>query len=76
MPEMKSKYTMFCIELPPLNHLTDLAPRVRGTGDHVGEYGYALLLDQYGQVEVLWDDGGRELVPVESLVFLNNGGTE
>ena len=67
---------MFAVELPEFGHLVDLAPRVRGTGDHAGEYGYALTLDEYGQVEVAWDDGDRDWVKATALVFLNNGNGE
>jgi hypothetical protein len=48
----------------------DLAPRVQGTGDFVGEYGYALCLLAGEKVRVLWDEGGVKDVNVSNLIWL------
>jgi hypothetical protein len=59
------------IDPPEDNMLKQLAPRVAGRYNFIGEYGYAVALDSKGQVHVFWDDGGDDWVDPASLIFLS-----
>lgn len=58
-------------EAPESHKVIDLAPRVKGEGEHVGGYGYALEITNRG-IRVLWDDSraGVEEVHPNSITFI------
>lgn len=58
---------------PQDNYVINLAPRVYGVGDYVGEYGYALCMTRFN-IRVLWDDGGVVDVNPTDIVFYVDGG--
>jgi hypothetical protein len=60
----------------PPNYVRDLAPRVEGLGEYVGNYGYALCLT-HDRVRVLWDDDAdrgtfQEDVDPANLTFIQS----
>jgi hypothetical protein len=65
-------HALLRVETPAPHLLIDLAPRVRGHGDYVGEYGYALALTSRGDVRVTWDDGDVDDVDPSELTFFNS----
>jgi hypothetical protein len=63
--------TLFKYDNPPEHQTTWLAPRVKGRGDYVGEYGFALELYSDGSVLVEWDEEGRDRVdPTTDVTFI------
>lgn len=67
------------VQHPEPHHVRNLAPRVEGVGEYVGNYGYALALTGVGEVRVLWDDPEDrgtmiEDVPAAFVLFFNETG--
>ena len=62
---MKTLFLRFSV---PDSGVIDLAPRVEGKGQYIGEKGYAIAISNHG-VKVFWDDGGSDWCGAEELLF-------